>query len=135
MSMVRPRGEGEAFFKKPKEAVQRYPNGFPVGKRAKTRQAMNHRLDKLGIKECEIGLTGCWVIVKLSWAHALKSRFLNTVEEWLRAARACPQCHHTIEAMDHEGMASIVDAAMERRTPALKERLRTLIEDTKKHYA
>lgn len=86
-----------------------------AGKRTNKRKAMNAELNKLGIDCCEIRLAGCWGRSGLTWAHALKSRFLVTDEDWQRAARACISCHNRIEAMSHAEMARHVDEAIARR--------------------
>lgn len=92
------------------------------GKRYDKRQAMNARLNKLGITRCEIGIREpkpiCVGSIMLTWAHALKSRFLVTDEDWLRAARCCIPCHDFIEALPHGGMAAIVDRAIAMRDTA-----------------
>lgn len=89
-----------------------------VGPRTLKRQAMNRELNKLGIDRCEIQLPGCWNRTGLTWAHALKSRFLKTDEDWMRAARACIACHNVIEAMSHTLMAQYVDSAITLRGQA-----------------
>ncbi len=83
-----------------------------TGLRTLKRQAMNRELNKLGIDRCEIRLPGCWNRTGLTWAHALKSRFLKTDEDWMRAARACIACHQIIEAVSHALMAQYVDSAI-----------------------
>lgn len=88
-----------------------------VGPRTLKRQAMNRELNKLGIDRCEIRLPGCWNRTGLTWAHALKSRFLKTDEDWMRAARACLACHQIIEAVSHTLMAQYVDSAIALRVP------------------
>ena len=94
-----------------------------TGKRTKKRQAMNARLNRLGINHCEIRIPGkCVRSIMLTWAHALKSRFLVTDEDWQRAARCCIPCHNHIEALKHEEMAQVVDQAIARRShPASPE--------------
>lgn len=85
------------------------------GKRGNKRKAMNAELNKLGITHCEIRLPGCWNRSGLTWAHATKSRFIITDEDWLRAARACISCHQKIEVMKHAEMAAYVDGAIAAR--------------------
>ncbi len=87
-----------------------------TGKRTKKRQAMNARLNKLSIHCCEVRIPGlCVARIMLTWAHALKSRFLVTDEDWERAARCCIPCHDHIEALSHDEMAKIVDDAIAKR--------------------
>lgn len=126
MSQIKPRQEG-SFFKEPRKNVDRSPNGFPIGKRTKKRAAINHKLNKtLHIHECELKLHGCWRIVKLTWAHTKKSRFLVTIRDWLTAARACIHCHDIIEALPHPEMKAIVEAAIAKRPKELRDALEKL---------
>lgn len=95
-----------------------------TGKRYKKRQAMNARLNKtaatLGIDRCEIKIEGrCVSRIQLTWAHALKSRFLLTDADWQRAARCCMPCHDFIESLSHGLMANHVDNAIARRVDIL----------------
>ena len=126
MSIIKPRPM-PPFPKPPREDKQRFPNGFPVGKRTQKRQAVNHKLNRaLQIKECELKLPGCWRIVKLTWAHSKKSRFLVTLKDWLTAARACIHCHDIVEAMPHEEMEKVINAAIAKRPAHLQEELKKL---------
>ena len=84
-----------------------------TGKRTKKRQAMNRRLNHLGINFCEIAISGtCVGSIMLSWAHSKKSRFLVTDEDWMEAARCCIPCHEKIEAMSHADMEAMVKKAI-----------------------
>jgi len=122
MSMIRPRPM--PVFPKPKrEPVRRFANGFPVGKRTKKREAVNHKLNRtLRIKECELKLPGCWRIVYLGWAHSKKSRFLVTRKDWEEAARACQHCHDIIEAWPHKKMEAFIKEVIAKRKPQAPSR-------------
>lgn len=83
------------------------------GKRTLKRGSMNAELNKLGIQCCELRIEGrCLGRQMLTWAHATKSRFLVTDEDWLRAARACCPCHDFVESKSHAEMARIIDEAI-----------------------
>lgn len=87
-----------------------------TGPRTRERGKWNAELNKLGITWCEIRLDArCLGRLHLSWAHYRKSRFLQTPEDWMCAARACQYCHSTIEAMSHIKMEKIVLEAIARR--------------------
>lgn len=105
-------------FPKPKrEFKARGPGGFPVGKRTEKRKSENRKLDKLGIKECEIRIPGkCVRHIMLTWAHSKKSRFLLNDKDWQEAARACLPCHDHIEALGHKEMHRLVTEAIAKRT-------------------
>lgn len=95
---------------------QRGRKPIKAGKRTLKRQAMNRRLNKLGIDQCEIRMPKvCTPHFGLTWAHATKSRYLVTDEDWMRAARCCLPCHMLIEAMSHEAMFLIVTKAIAKR--------------------
>lgn len=121
MSIVKPRNDGEAFFKPPREFKQRGPNGFPIGKQTEKRKAANEWMNKhLGLKECEIKIPGvCVKSIMLTWAHPVKTRFLVTKKDWRTAARCCLPCHQHIEPLSHEEMKRIVDESIARRPARL----------------
>ena len=103
----KPEKEDRATLRKPLKKV---------GKRGLKRQAMNRRLDKLRIHECEIRIPGhCVRSIMLTWAHSQKSRFIQSDEEWMEAARACIPCHTFIECLSHEEMKRIVQNAISQR--------------------
>ena len=84
-----------------------------AGKRTAKRQAMNRKLDQLGITRCEVRIPGkCVDSIMLTWAHSKKSRFLVSDEDWLEACRACIPCHDYIEAQSHEKMREAVVKAI-----------------------
>lgn len=92
-----------------------------TGKRTKKRQETNRRLidhlKKLGICQCEIRIPGvCVRSIMITIAHAKKSRFLITDDDWLTAALACIPCHLAIEQMSHADMEKHVVEAIQRRT-------------------
>ena len=83
-----------------------------AGARTLKRRQINVKLKKIwleqGITSCEIRLPGCLRSFAMGAAHAEKSRFLQTDEQWMTAALACCKCHETIEAWSHEKMKKIV---------------------------
>lgn len=92
------------------------------GKRTAKRQAMNRKLNELGIDRCEIRIPGkCVDSILLSWAHSKKSRFLITDEDWMTAARSCAQCHLIIESGCHAEMERIVLEAIAKRVDRSEE--------------
>ncbi len=105
----------QPFFKTPTPPKRRGPNGFPIGPRTERRQKENAKLNKLGIKHCEIGIQGICAKRGASWAHSKKSRFLTTSADWQDAARSCIPCHDKIEAMSHAEMKRVVCEAIKRR--------------------
>lgn len=106
----------EPFFKPKRSFPQRFPNGFPVGKRTLARAAANRDMNKQGINYCEIRISGtCQGRSFLGWAHLVKSRYLVTAKDWRTAARSCAACHDIIEAMTHSEMACVVREAIARR--------------------
>ncbi len=105
----------QPFFKTPTPPKRRGPNGFPIGPRTERRQKENAKLNKLGIKHCEIGISGICSRHGTTWAHATKSRFLVTEADWQSAAKSCLPCHQKIEAMSHAEMKRIVCQAIRRR--------------------
>lgn len=114
-----------SYLKKNPEKIREWINRSrkplpKMGPRGKKRKDMNRELDKklraLGIDECEIRIPGvCVRHIMLHHAHALKSRFIQTDEDWLRAALCCDPCHDKIEALPHAEMARLVDEAIARR--------------------
>lgn len=106
----------DSFFKPPRTFPKRGVNGFPIGPRTKRRQKENRELNKLKIDRCEIRIPGiCQDRYYLTWAHASKSRFLVTSDDWQRAARSCLSCHQHIEKMSHKDMRAVVVAAISQR--------------------
>lgn len=113
-TMIKP-SEG-SFFKPKRVFAQRFPNGFPVGPRTKSRVAANRDMNKQGINYCEIRISGtCQGRSFLGWAHPTKSRFITTDKEWRTAAKCCTACHDVIEAKPHAEMKRIVMEAIARR--------------------
>ena len=106
----------DSFFKESRTFSKRFPNGMPIGPRTIRRHAENKKLNKLGIRFCEIKIPGiCAGNRMLTWAHATKSRFLITSEDWQRAAKCCLPCHQYIEALPHKEMGRVVNQAIAKR--------------------
>ncbi len=103
-------------WKEPRQYGPRFPNGMPVGKRTKERQKQNAKLNNLGIRHCELGISPyCYKTSGLTWAHSKKSRFLVTPKDWQDAARACLPCHSMAEEMPHAEMFRVIREAIGRR--------------------
>ncbi len=95
---------------------KRFPNGFPQGRRTERRQKENAKLNNLGIRHCELGISPyCYKTSGLTWCHSRKSRFLVTPEDWQDACRACLPCHSMAEEMSHADMFRAIRAAIARR--------------------
>lgn len=80
------------------------------------------KFEAAGITECELRIPGtCWVNNGLTWAHAVKRRFLdkNAVEghptNIQTVILACVQCHNAIEKLPHEEMLNIVMRTIDSR--------------------
>lgn len=83
---------------------------------ARTRAKLKVRFERAGITRCELRVcTGCTGSHYLSFAHAVKRRFITTQQELEEVALACLACHQTIEAFNHEDMKSIVRLAISER--------------------
>lgn len=110
------RQSDEPFWKEKRAFPSRFPNGMPIGPRTEKRAKENRKLAKLKISYCELQISSnCTGSHYLTWAHATKSRFLVTDEDWQRAARACLACHDVIEGYPHDVMKDAVNAAIARR--------------------
>jgi len=77
-------------------------------------QRIKPRFEKAGITRCELNYSGCWRNNALSFAHAVKRRFLQTyAPEGLPTSiytviLACTPCHDILEKMSHEEMKKAV---------------------------
>lgn len=88
-------------------------------------EAMKRKLkpafERAGITSCEVKLPDfCAGSYFLTWAHAVKRRFITTPEQLAEVCLSCAQCHIQIEAMSHAEMERIVREAIANREPQPK---------------
>jgi hypothetical protein len=107
----------EPMWKEPRQFPKRFLNGFPVGPRTQLRAKHNAKLNKLGIRHCEVRISPhCAGNRMLTWAHSKKSRFLVNDTDWMTAARCCLPCHDVLDnEMSHAQMEREVKTAIAKR--------------------
>lgn len=113
------RQSGEPFFRKPREFPQRFPNGFPIGKKTdewnKVRRILKIQFAKVGITTCELTWDGCYKDNLLGFAHAKKRRNLEP-EELKIAILVCNCCHDKLDTRPHVETEKIVMTTIRKRT-------------------
>lgn len=115
------------MFPKPvKREKQRKPMnklGHRSLKWSESRLRLKEAFRKMGITECEFRFEGCWHNTALSFAHAVKRRFLKddapkgSPEHIDTVALACGPCHIRLDGeMNHAEMREAIMGAIAGRS-------------------